>query len=46
MKRITAAITDELWLKITEISKKDRRSFSQTVEMLLEYAIKEKNRKR
>lgn len=46
MKRITASISDELHQKIKELAEKEKRSFSQMVEILLEYSLREKTRKR
>ena len=46
MKQIFASIPEETIEEIEEIAKKDGRTFSQTVKILLERAIKERNRKK
>jgi hypothetical protein len=46
MKQIHASIEEETIQEIENISKKDSRTFSQTVKILLEKSIKERNRKK
>ena len=46
MKQIHASIEEETIQEIENISKKEGRTFSQTVKILLERAIKERNRKK
>jgi hypothetical protein len=46
MPRITIQISEETFLQLKEFSVKDRRSLSTTADLLLQQAIKEKNRKR
>jgi metal-responsive CopG/Arc/MetJ family transcriptional regulator len=46
MKQIFASVTQEIVTQIEEIAQKDGRTFSQTVKILLERAIKERNRKK
>jgi hypothetical protein len=45
-KQISATISDELHSKILDEKKRDCRSFSQEVELLLSNAIKERERQR
>ena len=46
MKQIHASIEEITIDEIESISKKEGRTFSQTVKILLEKAIKERNRKK
>ena len=46
MKQIHASIEEETIQEIENIAKKDSRTFSQTVKILIEKAIKERNRKK
>lgn len=46
MKRISGYIPDELHSDIEEIAKRDIRSFTATISLLLQQAVKERNRKR
>jgi hypothetical protein len=46
MKRFSGYIPDILYQKVQELAERDDRSFNQTVEHLLELAIKERTRKR
>lgn len=45
-KQISSTINLELADEIHEMSKRENRTFSQTVGLLLQLAVKEKNRKR
>jgi hypothetical protein len=45
-EQICATIPNELSESIFEIAKRDNRTFSQTVSLLLQQAVKERNRKR
>lgn len=45
-KRTTIYIDEKLLDKIDEMSKSDQRSVSYIISVLLEYAIREKNRKK
>lgn len=45
MPQVSATISVELLQEIKRISEKDRRTLSSAVELLLERAVKEKNRK-
>lgn len=44
--QICATLPKELILQINEEAEKEKRTFSQTVCLLLEYAIREKKRRR
>lgn len=44
--QICATVPEELNLQVLSISEKDKRTFSQTVALLLQKAINERNRKR
>lgn len=44
--QICATVTEEINNEILDISSKSNRSFSQTVMILLQQAIKERNRKK
>lgn len=46
MKRISGYITDELFSEITEITERENRKFTPMISLLLQLAVKEKNRKR
>lgn len=46
MKRISGYITDELYSEIQEISDRENRKFTPMISILLQWAVKEKNRKR
>ena len=46
MPQISATVTHQLINDVSEIAKRDNRTFSQTVSLLLQLAVKEKNRKR
>lgn len=46
MKRISAYIEEELYSKVAEIADRDSRSFNQTLQMLLQQAVKERERQR
>lgn len=46
MKRISGYINEDLFAAIHEVAKLEKRKFTPTIEILLEYAIKQKNRKR
>lgn len=46
MPRLTTAVSDDTFEKLKELSKKERRSLSLTIDLLLQWAIKEKTRKR
>jgi hypothetical protein len=46
MKRISGYITDELYDEIVDISKRDKRKFTPTIDLLLQQAVKERNRKK
>lgn len=45
MPQVSATITEQLKQELEKIAEKERRTLSQTVGILLERAIKEKNRK-
>ena len=45
MAQISATLSLSLYEKIKNIADKDRRTLSSTVELLLERAVKERNRK-
>lgn len=45
-KQISATISDDLHSKIVEEARRDNRSFSNEVELLLENATKERERQR
>lgn len=46
MPQVSATITEQLKQDLEKIAEKERRTLSQTVGILLERAIKEKNRKK
>lgn len=46
MPQVSATISQELLEEIKKVAVKDRRTISSAVELLLERAIKEKNRKK
>jgi hypothetical protein len=46
MKRISGYISDELHSSIEEIAKRENRKFTPMIDLLLQLAVKEKNRKR
>lgn len=46
MPQISATLTQETKDRVQELSKKNKRTFSETVEMLLAFAVKEKTRVR
>ena len=46
MKRISGYVTEELYLEIEEISKKENRKITPMISILLQLAVKQKNRKR
>lgn len=46
MKRISGYISEELYLEIEEISKRENRKITPMISILLHMAVKEKNRKR
>jgi hypothetical protein len=46
MKQVSASVEDKIYEQIEELSKKQKRSISSTVNLLIAQAIKEKNRKR
>lgn len=46
MKRISGYISDELFLEIEEIAERENRKFTPMITLLLQLAVKEKNRKR
>jgi len=46
MPRLTTAVSDDTFEKLKELSEKERRSLSLTIDLLLQWAIKEKTRKR
>lgn len=45
MPQVSATITEQLKKELERIAEKERRTVSSTVEILLEKAVKEKNRK-
>ena len=45
MPQISATISEELMDEIKKVASKDRRTISSVVELLVERAIKERNRK-
>ena len=45
MPQVSATVTPELIEELKKIAEKEKRTISSTVEILLERAIKEKNRK-
>jgi hypothetical protein len=46
MKRISGYISDELYNSIEEIAERENRKFTPMITLLLQLAVKEKNRKR
>mgnify|MGYP003443460744 CR=1 FL=1 len=44
--QICATVPNQVELDIIEIAERDNRTFSQTVSLLLQQAVKERNRKR
>jgi hypothetical protein len=46
MRRISGYIQDELYEEIVDISKRENRKLAPTISILLQYAVREKNRKR
>jgi len=46
MVQVSASITEETLQEIVKISQKEGRTLSQTVKILIEKAIKERNRKK
>ena len=46
MPRITSSISDDLLIKIRDLSVKEKRSVSLMIDLLLQQAIKERLRKR
>jgi hypothetical protein len=46
MPRLTTAVSQDTFEKLKELSEKERRSLSLTIDLLLQWAIKEKTRKR
>lgn len=44
--RISGYITEELYKEIEEIAKRDNRKFTPMISILLQQAVKERNRKR
>lgn len=46
MVQVSASITEETLQEIVKISQKEARTLSQTVKILIEKAIKERNRKK
>lgn len=46
MKRISGYISDELYSEIEEIAEREQRKVTPMISLLLQSAVKEKNRKR
>jgi|LauGreDrversion4_2_1035121.scaffolds.fasta_scaffold339536_2 hypothetical protein len=46
MPRLTTAVSQDTFEKLKELSERERRSLSLTIDLLLQWAIKEKTRKR
>jgi metal-responsive CopG/Arc/MetJ family transcriptional regulator len=46
MKRFSVYIPDDLHKEVMEIAEKDNRSFNQTLQMLLQQSLKERERQR
>lgn len=46
MVRISGYISEELYNSIEEIAKRENRKFTPMIDLLLQLAVKEKNRKR
>jgi hypothetical protein len=44
--QLSATVEPELFRQVEELAKKDNRSLSEMVSLLLQYAVKEKTRKR